>query len=97
MSERIRSLEEALEELNSKHSAVQHPLLRRELLLIKTSLELYGLDPVQDEGASVAEGSGHEETVPQTTGRTAEATANGFFGITARPEVCIYIVLGYQL
>jgi hypothetical protein len=41
MSDRIRYLEEALEALQSSCSSQTHPLLRPDLLLIKTSVELY--------------------------------------------------------
>lgn len=44
MSERIRQLEEALETLQAKVSATEHPLLRQELLSIKKSPELFGID-----------------------------------------------------
>lgn len=52
MSDRIRALEEALESIQSKYAPSDgpHPLLKRELLLIKASLELYGLKlPLPDE------------------------------------------------
>lgn len=42
MSDRIRYLEEALETLQSSCSPQIHPLLREDLLSIKTSVELYG-------------------------------------------------------
>ena len=49
MSDRIRALEEGLEKLQMQHSEVQHPLLKGDLLLIKTTYELYGLEPTQSE------------------------------------------------
>ncbi|OBZ71228.1 putative transcriptional regulatory protein C1F7.11c [Grifola frondosa] len=45
MSKRIRELEEALHVIQSQHSTDPHPLLRPELLLIKKSPELFGVDP----------------------------------------------------
>lgn len=42
MSLRIRELEEALQDLQSGH-----PLLREDLLLIKKSADLFGVDPNQ--------------------------------------------------
>ncbi len=44
MSERIRILEEALRAVQSQISHDEHPLLRQELLLIKKSPELFGVD-----------------------------------------------------
>ena len=45
MSERIRQLEEALHDLHSQLSpAEHHPLLRQDLLSIKKSPELFGMD-----------------------------------------------------
>ncbi|TFY53095.1 hypothetical protein EVJ58_g9643 [Rhodofomes roseus] len=44
MAERIRSLEEALGQLQSQHSTEGHPLLRQELLAIKKSPELFGVE-----------------------------------------------------
>ncbi|KAI0917333.1 hypothetical protein AcV5_007828 [Taiwanofungus camphoratus] len=44
MSERIRQLEDALQVLHTQHSTEPHPLLRQELLLIKRSPELFGVD-----------------------------------------------------
>lgn len=54
MADRIRDLEDALQSLYFDHfrclhgpsaSAPSHPLLRNKLLLIKSQLELYGIDP----------------------------------------------------
>ena len=42
MSDRIRHLEEALGALQSSCSSQTHPLLREDLLLIKTSVKLSG-------------------------------------------------------
>ena len=44
MSERIQQLEDALRSTNSKVAPTEHPLLRQELLLIKKSPELFGID-----------------------------------------------------
>lgn len=44
MSERIQQLEDALRSTNSQLSTSEHPLLRQELLLIKKSPELFGID-----------------------------------------------------
>ncbi|KAK7690028.1 hypothetical protein QCA50_006672 [Cerrena zonata] len=44
MSERIRQLEEALQVLQSQISPDEHPLLRQDLLSIKKSPELFGMD-----------------------------------------------------
>lgn len=54
MADRIRDLEDALQSLHFEHfrclhgpsaTAPSHPLLRNKLLLIKSQLELYGIDP----------------------------------------------------
>ena len=47
MSERIRQLEEALRSLHLKLSPDEHPLLSQELLLIKKSPELFGVEQQQ--------------------------------------------------
>lgn len=44
MSERIRQLEEALQVVQSQISPEEHPLLRQDLLSIKKSPELFGMD-----------------------------------------------------
>ncbi|KAL6303466.1 hypothetical protein BKA93DRAFT_734813 [Sparassis latifolia] len=44
MSERIRNLEDALQSMHAQYSPEVHPLLRPELLLIKRSPELFGID-----------------------------------------------------
>lgn len=56
MSERIRSLEDALHQLQSQHSSEPHPLLRQELLAIKRSPELFG---VERNGAHQSNGQDH--------------------------------------
>ncbi|KAH8114646.1 hypothetical protein DFH11DRAFT_1483121, partial [Phellopilus nigrolimitatus] len=58
MSDRIRDLEEALSVTTAEHtlcapgSGFPHPLLKDDLLLIKSQLELYGIDPTQFTSAS---------------------------------------------
>ena len=47
MSERIRLLEDALQNSHARNSPTEHPLLRRDLLLIKKSPELFGIDQQQ--------------------------------------------------
>ncbi|KAH9936325.1 uncharacterized protein B0H18DRAFT_868423 [Fomitopsis serialis] len=44
MAERIHQLEDALGQLQSSHSTEPHPLLRQELLAIKRSPELFGVE-----------------------------------------------------
>ena len=44
MSERIHQLEDALRSTNLRLGTSEHPLLRQELLLIKKSPELFGID-----------------------------------------------------
>ncbi|KAL5476664.1 hypothetical protein ACEPAI_2850 [Sanghuangporus weigelae] len=68
MSDRIKSLEDALGALHQEHSNCRpctcqtaqkrnqpeepHPLLRADLLLIKGQLELYGLNPTKEQSSS---------------------------------------------
>lgn len=56
MSTRIRELEDALGDLQSAH-----PLLREDLLLIKKSADLFGVDPSQMQ-PSAAEGGKRSES-----------------------------------
>ena len=85
MSDRIRALEEGLEKLQMQHYAVEHPLLKSDLLLIKTTFELYGLDPTQPENAKVEK---NEDEDPFAADVSEDASQRNFFGPTAEPEVC---------
>ena len=89
MGDRIRALEDALELLQKKHSSDPHPLLRQDLLLIKLSLELYGLDaPAQNTEPDPREDSNVEIEEYSAKRDSAEAVAReDFFGITASPQV----------
>ncbi|EPT05247.1 hypothetical protein FOMPIDRAFT_1155952 [Fomitopsis schrenkii] len=58
MSERIRSLEDALQQMQSQHSSEPHPLLRQELLAIKRSPELFGVERERN-GAHQLHGQDH--------------------------------------
>ena len=51
MGDRIRELETALEALQMRYEGTPHPLLRQELLQVKSSLELYGDAQVSQPGA----------------------------------------------
>ena len=59
MSSRIRELEDALAEVHTSH-----PLLREDLLLIKKSADLFGVDPSQTQ-PSAAGGSKRTDTLQQ--------------------------------
>ena len=82
MSERIRQLEEALRSLHLKLSPDEHPLLSQELLLIKKSPELFGVEQQQQLAAASAEArTGREETVAST------ARAESAGSSTREPDV----------
>jgi hypothetical protein len=88
MSDRIRALEDALEQLQSKQSTTPHPLLRRDLLRIKSTFELYGLDaPSQDEDTR-REGT---KSAASPAKCDEESTTKGgkYFGITALAHVSV--------
>ncbi|KAH9950592.1 hypothetical protein B0H21DRAFT_866625 [Amylocystis lapponica] len=61
MSERIRQLEEGLQALQAQHSAETHPLLRQELLHIKRSPELFGMDRNGTSAANTSDNHRREE------------------------------------
>ena len=68
MSERIRMLEEGLQSVYSQVSTSEHPLLRQDLLTIKKSPELFGIDqrPTVDHDATPEACQKHED-VPRAS------------------------------
>ena len=74
MSERIRSLEEALQQLQSQHSSESHPLLRQELLAIKRSPELFG---VERNGAHQSNGQDHRRDDDDHIGVSSSTSPGG--------------------
>ena len=79
MSERIRKLEEALKTDHSQITPAEHPLLRQELLLIKKSPELFGIDQHQQHvpSDSIPEGAPqHEDQAAEDHHRAGSATSS---------------------
>ena len=66
MGDRIRHLEEALESLQRTSTSEPHALLRPELLLIKSSLELYGVAQTHHTTAPPGRGIFDSESTPRT-------------------------------
>ena len=89
MSERIRSLEDALQQLQSQHSSEPHPLLRSELLAIKRSPELFG---VERNGAHQSNGQDHrrdDDDQPGPSSSTSPGVLHDEVGPFHRPrELC---------
>lgn len=75
MSERIRLLEEGLQAVNSQVSQNEHPLLRPDLLTIKKSAELFGIDQQVMTHDSAPEASQKQDDIarpPSTTGSSRD-------------------------
>ncbi|KAH8104572.1 fungal-specific transcription factor domain-containing protein [Cristinia sonorae] len=74
MSERIRQLEEALHSLQSQLSPNEHPLLSQELLLIKKSPELFGVEQ-QLASSSADNHAGGRDCAVAMTGRAESVSS----------------------
>lgn len=61
MAERIRQLEDGLGTIQSQHSTEPHPLLQPELLTIKRSPELFGVERNGQSGPHSDSGRSHED------------------------------------
>lgn len=87
MSDRIRQLEDALSILQSSVSRETHPLLRREFLDIKSSLELHSARTgrTNDPQTSQEEGSDYLDSFGTLAVRDDGAAT--FFGRSAGSEV----------
>lgn len=90
MSERIRRLEEALQSSHSQLSAADHPLLRPNLLLIKKSPELFGIDQqqlaVHSESPPDGEPRHDERTVTAEDLRAGSASSREGDEVSVRDE-----------
>lgn len=76
MSERIRKLEEALKTDHSQLSATEHPLLRQDLLVIKKSPELFGIEQQQQQHTPAAQATSSDETL-NTQSRHDDTATDG--------------------
>lgn len=61
MSDRIRQLEDTVEGFQSQSSSSSHPLLRKELLSIKSTQELYGTDRGPNSSQRLLDSETHDE------------------------------------
>lgn len=79
MSERIRKLEDALKTDHSQLSSVEHPLLHQDLLFIKKSPELFGIDQHQQQLPSESTPEAlpqHEDQAVEEHDRAGSATSS---------------------
>ena len=72
MSDRIRDLEGALEALQIRYEGTPHPLLRQDLLQVKSSLELYG-----DTQVSQSAGENGDRDVAEEAVRPDDSSPSG--------------------
>ncbi|CAL1713138.1 unnamed protein product [Somion occarium] len=88
MSERIRQLEEALQALQSQLSPNKHPLLQQELLSIKKSPELFGVDhPTTSYGASGIDRLRRDDDFPHSERHeSGPSSRDGFDDSYAAPQ-----------
>lgn len=96
MSDRIRQLEDALAILQSLNSKDAHPLLRRDLLEIKSGLQLHSARQAKFAAADQPPGSepGDEESQFIDAMGTLEVRDHGavtFYGRSAGSEVCLML------
>jgi hypothetical protein len=89
MSDRIRQLEDALAILQSTHTRDPHPLLHRDLLKIKSSIELHSAAEGED-GVPNREDDTEESQYIDAFGTLAirDDGAATFYGRSAGSEVC---------
>lgn len=98
MSDRIRLLEDALAILQSTVSGSDgepHPLLHRDLLAIKSSIELHSATQGEDSIEAEEEAEGPEEHYIDAFGTLAlhDDGAATFYGRSAGSEVSLYITI----
>lgn len=92
MSDRIRQLEDALAILQSTQTRETHPLLQRDLLKIKSSIELHSA--VDGEEGGLQEEAAEEESQYIDAFGTLAIRDDGaatFYGRSAGSEVCIIV------
>ena len=94
MSDHIRLLEDALETLQSQCSSQAHPLLAPEHLLVKSSLELYGINAHGPHAARQSVHSDGSDSSPQPDFGASSLSCSSlsppgeeFYGQTAKAEV----------
>jgi len=93
MSDRIRLLEDALETLQSQCSSQAHPLLAPEHLLVKSSLELYGINAHGPQAPQQSVHSDGSDSSPQPDSRASlscsslSSPGEEFYSQTAKTEV----------
>lgn len=88
MSDRIRRLEDALAVLQSTQSSELHPLLDRELLNIKSSVDLHSAgDGDEKNNYDEDEGDGSQDLDSFGTLAIRTDGANTFYGRSAGSEV----------
>lgn len=93
MSDRIRLLEDALAILQSTHTRDSHPLLHRDLLRIKSSIELHSAVE-GEEGAHLQEDVEESQYIDAFgTLAIRDDGAATFYGRSAGSEVCITVHL----
>lgn len=97
MSDRIRQLENALLVLHSDLTSEPHPLLTKELLQIKSSIELHGAFGGQGDSSEPRPERSHEDVDKASESLDAFGTlairddgAATFYGRSAGSEVSIY-------
>jgi hypothetical protein len=98
MSDRIRQLEDALAILNSTLTREPHPLLDRELLKIKSSIELHSAVD-SETAAELLEGEQEESQFIDAFGTLAvrEDGAATFYGRSAGSEVSFFVFILYPV
>lgn len=92
MSDRIRQLEDALAIVQSTVTNEPHPLLSRDLLKVKSSLELHSAVEDQDKEGKVEAEDGEETSYIDAFGTLAirDDGAATFYGRSAGSEVSPY-------
>ena len=94
MSDRIRQLEDALAVVHSTVTTEPHPLLSRDLMKIKSSLELHSAVEDQEKEALKKEEDGEDTQYIDAFGTLAirDDGAATFFGRSAGSEVRYYLM-----
>ncbi|KAJ7628705.1 fungal-specific transcription factor domain-containing protein [Roridomyces roridus] len=97
MSDRIRDLENALAILQSSVTTEPHPLLDRELLKVKSAIELHSAVEGEEDGGTMNRGKVDDGTVDEYVdafGTLAihEDGATTFYGSSAGPESLLLVI-----
>lgn len=93
MSDRIRQLEDALAILQSTLTVDPHPLLQRDLLKIKSSIELHAAVNDDDADGAQEDGDGEDSQYIDAFGTLAirDDGAATFYGRSAGSEVSMHV------